>query len=157
AHVAMLGAGSVGGGFVSRTVTYAAGSQLRDVTRQHMPGSAYGRPTPGPGQGTATDSRQGARLGAESVLAASRVALTPAGTASAAGVAALGSGGARGPSAAQAGTPTFGNGTASAASNGSTARTGLLGRVRDAARPNGYSPPPLAGGGAKIAAGGGLQ
>ena len=42
AQIAMLGASSLGGGFVSRTVSYAAGSQLRDVTRQHMPGWAVG-------------------------------------------------------------------------------------------------------------------
>ena len=42
AQMAMLGAGAVSGGFVSRAVSYAAGSQMRDATRQHMPGWAGG-------------------------------------------------------------------------------------------------------------------
>jgi hypothetical protein len=40
AQMAMLGAGAVRGGFVSRAVSYAAGSQLRDSARQHMPSFA---------------------------------------------------------------------------------------------------------------------
>ena len=43
AQMAMLGGGAVGGGFVSRAVSYAAGSQVRDATRQHMPGWAGGQ------------------------------------------------------------------------------------------------------------------
>ena len=74
AHLAMLGASSLGGGFVSRTASYAAGSQLRDVTRQHMPDWAGGRGARGQRQAAGSDSRLGARLGAESVLAASKVA-----------------------------------------------------------------------------------
>ena len=35
ARVAMLGAQALGGGFVSRAVSYAAGSQLRDTIREH--------------------------------------------------------------------------------------------------------------------------
>ena len=42
AQMAMLGAGAVSGGFVSRAVSYAAGSQMRDAARQHMPGWAGG-------------------------------------------------------------------------------------------------------------------
>ena len=42
AQMAMLGAGAVRGGFVSRAVSYAAGSQVRDVARQHLPGWAGG-------------------------------------------------------------------------------------------------------------------
>ena len=41
AKVAMLGAAPLGGGFASRAVSYAAGSQLRDTARQHLP--ALGR------------------------------------------------------------------------------------------------------------------
>ena len=74
AQIAMLGASSLGGGFASRTVSYAAGSQLRDVTRQHMPGWASGGSARGQERTAGGDSRVGARLGAESVLAASRVA-----------------------------------------------------------------------------------
>ena len=43
AQMAMLGASSVRGGFMSRAVSYAAGSQVRDVARQHLPGWAGGR------------------------------------------------------------------------------------------------------------------
>ena len=74
AQIAMLGASTLGGGFASRTVSYAAGSQLRDVTRQHMPGWASGGSARGQERTAGADSRLGARLGAESVLAASRVA-----------------------------------------------------------------------------------
>ena len=56
AQMAMLGAGAVSGGFVSRAVSYAAGSQMRDVTpaapaglggrpRRRRAISARGRPT----------------------------------------------------------------------------------------------------------------
>jgi hypothetical protein len=42
ARVAMLGAAPLGGGLVSRAVSYAAGSQVRDAARQHMPSWAAG-------------------------------------------------------------------------------------------------------------------
>ena len=42
AQLAMLGASSIGGGFVSRAVSYAAGSHLREASRQHLPGWAGG-------------------------------------------------------------------------------------------------------------------
>ena len=41
--VAMLGAAPLGGGFVSRAVSYAAGSQIRDTARQHLPAWAGGQ------------------------------------------------------------------------------------------------------------------
>ena len=75
AQMAMLGAGAVRGGFVSRAVSYAAGSQMRDSARQHLPGWAGGRSSGASDQrARATDSRLGARLSAESVLAASKAA-----------------------------------------------------------------------------------
>jgi hypothetical protein len=159
AHLAMLGASSLGGGFVSRTASYAAGSQLRDVTRQHMPGWAGGGPARGqqPTAASGSDSRLGARLGAESVLAASRV--TAAATGGAGGIAAgtasagvgAGSAAAKGGSVARAG-------AASGGSNGSSERaSGWLGKVRGGGASNAYSPPPLAGSQADIAARGGLQ
>ena len=43
ARVAMLGAAPLGGGFVSRAVSYAAGSQVRDATRAHLPSWAGGQ------------------------------------------------------------------------------------------------------------------
>jgi hypothetical protein len=161
AHVAMLGASSLGGGFVSRTASYAAGSQLRDVTRQHMPGWAGGGSGRGQQQATSTgtESRLGARLGAESVLAASRVAAAGAATAGAGGFAAGAvSAGAGGGSAAAKGGSAGQPGAANGASNGSAEhRSGWLGRVRGGGTSNAYSPPPLAGSQADIAARGGLQ
>ena len=89
AQMAMLGAGAVSGGFVSRAVSYAAGSQMRDATRQHMPSWAGGQGGSSDQRSRATDSRLGARLSAESVLAASKAA-SAGGTAGA--VAAVGAG-----------------------------------------------------------------
>ena len=74
AQMAMLGASAVSGGFVSRAVSYAAGSQLRDVSRQHLPSWAGGHGSGAGQRGKETDSRLGARLRAESVLAASKAA-----------------------------------------------------------------------------------
>jgi hypothetical protein len=165
AHVAMLGASSLGGGFVSRTASYAAGSQLRDVTRQHMPAWAGGGPARGqqPADGSGSDSRLGTRLGAESVLVASRVAAGgatagPAGSAAGAVSARAGSAGAGGGSAAANGGSVGQHGAADGASNGPAEhRSGWLGRVRGGGASNAYSPPPLVGGQAEIAARGGLQ
>jgi hypothetical protein len=61
AQMAMLGAGAVRGGFVSRAVSYAAGSQLRDSARQHMPSWAGGQDGSSDQRSRATDSRLGAR------------------------------------------------------------------------------------------------
>jgi hypothetical protein len=144
AQMAMLGAGAVRGGFVSRAVSYAAGSQLRDVGRQRLPGWAGGQSGGGGQRSKETDSRLGARLRAESVLAASKAA--GAGGAAAAGVAAAG--------AASSGA----SGRSNGAANGSAERrAGWLGRISGSASPLGYSPPPLAGKEGAIASGGGLQ
>ena len=145
AQMAMLGAGAVSGGFVSRAVSYAAGSQMRDATRQHMPGWAGGHGGANDQRSRATDSRQGARLSAESVLAASKAASAggPAGAVAAvgAGVASASRGGAS-------------NGTA----GGSAERgSGWRQRVRGAANGRAYSPPPLASSQGAVAASGGLQ
>ena len=43
AKVAMLGAAPLGGGFASRAVSYAAGSQLRDAAKGHLPTWAGGQ------------------------------------------------------------------------------------------------------------------
>ena len=93
AQMAMLGASSVRGGFMSRAVSYAAGSQARDVARQHLPGWAGGA-SASDQRSRATDSRLGTRLSAESVLAASKAAGAGAGVAAGAG--ARGSGECRG-------------------------------------------------------------
>jgi hypothetical protein len=160
AQLAMLGASSLGGGFVSRTASYAAGSQLRDVTRQHMPDWAGGGHARGqqPTAGSGIDSRLGARLGAESVLAASKVAATGA-TAGADGLAAGAASAAagRGSTAANGGSAGQ-HGAASGGSNGASERaSGWLGKVRGRGASDAYSPPPLAGSQADIAARGGLQ
>ncbi len=143
----MLGAGAVSGGFVSRAVSYAAGSQLREVTRQHLPGWAGGQAGSSDQRSKTTDSRLGARLRAESVLAASKAAGAGAGPAmAAAGVAAKGAASTR-----------TGNG-ANVASSGSLERQpGWLERIRGSANLRAYSPPPLAGRADATAAAGGLQ
>ena len=151
AQMAMLGAGAVSGGFVSRAASYAAGSQLRDVSRQHLPGWAGGHAGSAAQPGKQTDSRLGARLRAESTLAASKAA-------GAGGVAAAG--GAAGAAGTVAGAAARGR---LAGSNGhiggaSETQAGWLGRLRGSGNPRAYSPPPLAGAdGGVAAAGGALQ
>ena len=145
AQMAMLGAGTVSGGFVSRAVSYAAGSQMRDATRQHMPGWAGGQGGSSDQRSRATDARLGARLSAESVLAASKAA--SAGGAAGA-VAAVGGGVG---SASRSGTS---NGTAVGSPESGS---GWLKRVRGATSARAYSPPPLARQQGAVAASGGLQ
>ena len=146
AQMAMLGAGAVSGGFVSRAVSYAAGSQLRDASRQHLPSWAGGHGSEAGQRGKETDSRLGARLRAESVLAASKAAGAGGAGASAAAGAAAG--------AASSGRPAGSSG----ATNGTTEhQAGWLGRIRGSGNPRAYSPPPLAGTDAAVAAAGGLQ
>ena len=78
ARVAMLGAAPLGGGFVSRAVSYAAGSQVRDATRQHLPSWAGGQRDT---QQSQPESRTATRL---------RTAATLAGAAASGGAAAAG-------------------------------------------------------------------
>jgi hypothetical protein len=144
AQMAMLGAGAVSGGFVSRAVSYAAGSQLREVSRQHLPGWAGGHGSEAGQRGQETDSRLGARLRAESVLAASKAAA--AGGVTAAPVAAGG--------AASGGRLARSNGPTGGATEH---QAGWLGRIRGSGNPRAYSPPPLAGADGGVAAAGGLQ
>ena len=137
AQMAMLGAGAVSGGFVSRAVSYAAGSQLRDVSRQHLPGWAGGHGGGAGQRGKETESRLGARLRAESVLAASKAA-------GAGGAAVAGAAGAAGAAAGAA--SRGGTAGSTGAANGSTEhQAGWLGRLRGGGNPRAYSPPPLAG------------
>ena len=147
AQMAMLGAGVGGGGFVSRAVSYAAGSQIRDTARQHMPGWAGGQERSSDQRSRSTDSRLGARLSAESVLAASK--------------AASGGGVAGAPAAAVAGmglVSAVSGGRASGASGGgSGAASGWLQRVRGEASARAYSPPPMASRQGAVAASGGLR
>jgi hypothetical protein len=145
AQMAMLGAGAVRGGFVSRAVSYAAGSQLRDSARQHMPSWAGGERGGSDQRARATDSRLGARLSAESVLAASKAAGAGAGMAAGAGAAPGVASGARAGGA---------NGT-----GGSSSESGAswLQRARGGGGGRAYSPPPLASSQGAVAAAGGLQ
>ena len=130
AQMAMLGASSVRGGFMGRAVSYAAGSQVRDVARQHLPGWAGGGASDQ--RSRATDSRLGTRLSAESVLAASKAAGAGAGVAAGAAVAGAGVAGG-------------GRGGAHGGSNGSSEPgAGWLQRMRGGANARAYSPPPLA-------------
>jgi len=135
AKVAMLGAAPLGGGFASRAVSYAAGSQLRDTARQHLPSWAGGQPTSSTEQTAQAESRTGTRLRQSATLAGASA------TGGAAGAAAA---------AARGGTST---GTAAGGSAGSSATgpgTGGNGRS--------YTPPRTAQANAAGHAGeGGLQ
>ena len=146
AQMAMLGAGAVRGGFVSRAVSYAAGSQMRDAARQHLPGWAGGGRGGSDQRARATDSRLGARLSAESVLAASKAA---------GGGAADGgwrrSGFRRG---VRRGEPVARTGR-----GGSSGESGAgwLQRARGGGSARAYSPPPLASRQGAVAEAGGLR
>jgi hypothetical protein len=148
AQLAMLGAGAVSGGFVSRAVGHAAGSQLREATRHHLPGWAGGHAGAGDQRPKGTDSRLGNRLRAETALAASKAAgLTAAG-----GTAGVAAGAATRLGASHS------SGSPNGAASGSAERqTGWLGRIRGSANPRAYSPPPLAGPEGAVLAGSGLQ
>ena len=148
AQLAMLGAGAMSGGFMSRAVSYAAGSQLRDVARRHMPGWVGGQGSSAQGP-QKTDSRLGARLRAETALSASKAMGAAASTAATGGAAA---------GAASTASRGGANGGASRAGNGAVERqAGWLGRVRGAANPKAYSPPPLAGSTGSLSLESGLQ
>jgi hypothetical protein len=153
AQMAMLGASSVPGGFMSRTVSYAAGSQAREVARQHLPGWAGGGGASDQ-RSRATDGRLGTRLSAESVLAASKAA--SAGLAAGGGVASAGV--AAGAGVASAGVAGGGRNGAHGGSNGSSEPgAGWLQRMRGGGNARAYSPPPLASSQDAMVASGGLQ
>ena len=96
AKVAMLGAAPLGGGFASRAVSYAAGSQIRDTARQHLPSWAGGQSAQTP-QG---ESRAGSRLRNAATLAgAAATAGTGAAAAGAIGAAGRGHSRRRAPAA----------------------------------------------------------
>ena len=110
-----------------------------------MPGWAGGQGGSSDQRSRATDSRLGARLSAESVLAASKAASAGA-TAGAAG--AVGAGVA---SASRSGA------SKGAAGGSAEPGSGWLQRVRGSANARAYSPPPLASQQGAVAASGGLQ
>jgi len=88
AKVAMLGAAPLGGGFASRAVSYAAGSQLRDTARQHLPAWAGGQSSSSSEQSVQSESRTATRLRQAATLAGASA------TGGTAGVAAATAGGA---------------------------------------------------------------
>ena len=102
ARVAMLGAAPLGGGFASRAVSYAAGSQLRDTARQHLPAWAGGQPASSNEQPAQAESRTGTRLRQAATLAGASA--TGGATAAAGGAAGAASGSAAGGSAASTAT-----------------------------------------------------
>ena len=79
ARVAMLGAAPLGGGFVSRAVSYAAGSQIRDSAKAHLPSWAGGHTTHPDTNSSQAESRTGSRLRTAATLAGATA--TAAGTA----------------------------------------------------------------------------
>jgi len=110
AKVAMLGAAPLGGGFASRAVSYAAGSQLRDTARQHLPAWAGGQPASSNEQTAQAESRTGTRLRQAATLAGASATGCATGAAAAGGGTSTGSpGGGPGGSIA-AGSGTSGNG-----------------------------------------------
>ena len=150
AQMAMLGASSVRGGFMSRAVSYAAGSQARDVARQHLPGWAGGASSSDQ-RSRATDSRLGTpaqrreRARRQQSCRRRRRRRRGAGVAAGAGV-------------ASAGVAGGGRNGAHGGSNGSgEAGAGWLQRVRGGANARAYSPPPLASSQDAMVASGGLQ
>jgi hypothetical protein len=129
-RVAMLGGMAVGGGFVGRAASYAAGSQMRETARQHLP--------EGLGGGSAEKPQQESSLSRKL-----RTGATAAGTAAtggtAAGAAAVGgSSTSLGGSAASTG---LGSSASSATGAGTAggSKAGISG-----ADPRGYTPTPLA-------------
>ena len=115
-RMAMLGGVSLGGGFVGRAVSYAAGSQLRDTARQHVPASLGG------------SSEQQSESGVGREL---RTAATAAGIAGTGGTAAGAAAVSRGASARTG---------ATSAVTGAVPATGA--KTPNGA--GGYKPPPLA-------------
>ncbi|MGA2014792.1 MAG: hypothetical protein ABSH51_30290, partial [Solirubrobacteraceae bacterium] len=126
ARLAMLGSMSLGGGFASRTISYAAGSQLRDTARAHLPTWAAGHTTPANTHGQPAETQTGSRLRTAATLAGATA--TGGSTAAAAASAGAGAGG----GAAAGAASTAANGAAGAGAPGS----GANGRA--------YTPPPTA-------------
>ena len=150
AQMAMLGASSVRGGFMSRAVSYAAGSQARDVARQHLPGWAGGAqrqrsalPRDRLTARDAAERRERARR-QQSCRRRRRRRLAPAWR-----------------RAREWRVPGSWAAGATARTEGPTARAepgaGWLQRVRGGANARAYSPPPLASSQDAMVASGGLQ
>jgi hypothetical protein len=122
ARLAMLGSMSLGGGFASRTISYAAGSQLRDTARSHLPSWAAGQTSQTGAQGQQAESGTDSRLRSAATLASA----TATGGTTAAAAASTGVGAAAG--------------AASTAANGPAG----AGAAESGANGRGYTPPPSA-------------
>ena len=115
ARAAMLGAQALGGGFVSRAVSYAAGSQLRDTVREHV---GANKPTNASSESSASDSRTAGRLRSAATLAgAAATAGATGGAAAGAGIGAARGGAATGIKASSAASAVASNGAAGAGSS----------------------------------------
>jgi len=128
ARVAMLGAAPLGGGFASRAVSYAAGSQIRDSVKGQLPSWAAGHSTPTSAPASDPTSRTGSRLRSAATLAGA-AATGGSGAAAAMGGAAVsgsalptGSATASGPASRRAYTPPP---TAQANTSGQALQSGL--------------------------------
>ena len=127
-RIAMLGGMAVGGGFASRAVSYAAGSQMRDTARQHLPESLGGRST-GNTQSESPLARKIRTATATAGMAATGG--TAAGAAAVTGATSSGAGAAAGKMSSTASTAAGGAKAGAAKSDG-------------ASDPWAYTPPPLA-------------
>ena len=127
ANLAMLG-GGVGGGFLSRAASHAAGSHLRDATRPFLPAWARGGTGAREQPAATSESRQGSRLRAESLLAASKAAANGGSTTGAGGPAAGESSGPRTASSSGGGGSSNGARGSTAADGSSGSRSGRFGR-----------------------------
>lgn len=142
ARIAMLGGAALSGGFVSRAASYAAGSQMRDTARQHLPSWAGGHASQTDTRASQPESRTAGRLRNAATLAGAAATggagaaagMASVGTANGAGVATGASGAANG----RAYTPPP---TAQAHATGNGLQTGLqtpsfAGREHDFANEN---------------------
>ena len=115
-RVAMLGGVAIGGGFASRAVSYAAGSQMRDVAKQHLPGSLGGRSDAGQAE-SATAGRLRRAATVAGAAASGGAGAAAAGAAAARGATASGAAGATGAGSALSAAGT-GAETAAGSANG---------------------------------------
>jgi hypothetical protein len=128
-RVAMLGGIALGGGFVGRAASYAAGSQIRETAKQHLPEGLGGRPSEKP----ESESSLGQKL---------RTGATAAGIAAtggtAAGAAAVGGNATSAGGGASAGLGSSASTTTGAATAGGSKGSAVGGD------PRAYTPTPLA-------------
>ena len=144
ARVAMLGAAPLGGGFTSRAVSYAAGSQMRQVAQQHLPGWAGGHSPQNKSEG---ENRTGSRLRNAATLAGVAATGGTAGAAAAPARAGTAAGGSAGGSIAAGAGAGNGAGKTAGAANGRAYRPPPTAQANASGRPlqNGLQTPAFAG------------